>query len=153
MLGNDTVKLGAKALVINNTVNGDSCIWSVFKSGTSTMEGNPVSSKSTNAPSIYCNFEGKKDIKLVAISPNSCRDSITLIGAITVIKLSGVNKILFSNIKVYPIPLKDIVNVDLTGLNKDVEIAIYNVEGSKVADMLIKVANGVKSIDLSKVFS
>ena len=45
--------------------------------------------------------------------------------------------------------MNDVVNIDLTGLNKDADIAIYNTVGLKITDKLFSMANGVELIDMS----
>ena len=47
----------------------------------------------------------------------------------------------------YPNPFRNFVNVDLSGRNKDVSIAIYDFAGIKVMNKEIKKANDIATLD------
>ena len=82
-----------------------------------------------------------------------CSDSITKPGIITVTATgqSGIVNSKASNVKVYPNPVREVINIDLTGQNATASIAIYNMVGIKLAEKQIKSANGIEVINVSNL--
>ena len=149
-----SVKIGDKAIMTNLSSDHNLATLDTFK--WYMMVGNqieePIGSKLlTDKPSFDFNKPGIKDIKLVAISNYNCKDSITRLAAITVTNGSGVNDFKASGIKIYPNPANEVVNVDLTGQNKDIDIAIINMVGTKLIQKLVKAANDIEPIGISQL--
>ena len=140
-----SVKIGGTATVTNSSTNAISYNW--VMSGTSGTE----QTQNVTSPTFNFNITGAKSIKLVASSQN-CKDSVTKTNIITVTPLA-VSNLKGSLIKVYPNPVKEVVNVDLTGVNKDVAIRIFSLDGKKLVEKQIKTANGIESIDASYMAS
>ena len=148
-IGSDTVKLSTKVNLTNTSANADTCIWTMFKSGTTAIEGTPMGTEGTNIPTFYCNIAGKKDIELVAISSNNCRD--TTKATIIVVSSTSIQdqKQSPDHMLVYPNPMKDFVNIDLSGVDKEVSVSLFNMKGIKILEKQIKMAAGIEKIDVS----
>lgn len=137
---NTSIKVGGAVYFTDNSTNAAQWYWT-FGIGEHSSLQNPV---------FYYNSKGKKDVQLVVISSNNCKDTSTLLEYINV-SITGVQKLKDANIIAYPNPFKDAINVDLTGENKDIEINIYNLMGTKIKTSQIKYADGIEKLDVSEL--
>ncbi len=138
-----TVKLGGTATVTNLSADAFTYKWTM--SGDEGVEETLFS----QTPVLNFNIPGSKNIKLVATSLNNCKDSLTKAGVVTVAKASGTEHLKALNIKVYPNPVRNFINIDFTGQRKDAAITIFTVAGVKLMEKHIKAANGIEIIDIS----
>lgn len=136
-----SIKLGASVAFTDLSINASSWLWTMGTEGFSALQ-NPV---------FYFNKLGTKTIKLVAISSNNCKDSITNVGFInvTVTGVKDLNVPGVEQVKAYPNPFKDVLYVDLTGWNTDVAVNIVNMSGLKVIEEHFQKANGMEVINTS----
>jgi len=132
-----TVKAGAAVNFTDTSRNAAQWLWTFGKEGSSTLQ-NPV---------FYFN-KGTKDIKLVVTSNSNCKDSVTMLNYINV-TTTGLKNLNNTSIIAYPSPFKDIINIDFTGINKQVVISVYNITGIKVIDTKVEYASGIERLDAS----
>ena len=143
-----TVKQGGTATVTNLSTDASAYKW--VMSGDGEVEQTLLTT--TTVPAFNFNILGTKNIKLV-VTGGSCSDSITKTGIITVTATdqSGIVNSKASDVRVYPNPVSEVINVDLTGQNANASIAIYNMVGIKLAEKQIKSANGIEAINVSNL--
>jgi hypothetical protein len=134
-----SVKQGGTLTMTNASKNATSYNW--------TMTGGPNDNQQFTSENPTFNFNnlGVKKILLSAIT-TACQDTTSKV--VTVI-VSGIDDLKNSTVIVYPNPFRELVNVDLTDVNKDVVLTIYNLTGGKVLDKEIRKANSVETIDMS----
>jgi PKD repeat protein len=138
-----SVKVGSAVTFTDLSTNASKWSWTMG------LEGPSVS----QSPVFYFNIVGTKTIKLITTSSNNCKDSITKTNYITVSNtgVNGVKNAGSDQLVVYPNPIHDIVNIDLTGKNEDVTISIVNMAGVKVIEKQFKDANGIVNIHTSEI--
>jgi len=132
------IKQGELQKFFNESINGQSYVW-ILKEGVE-----------SNIPSASYRYDsaGWYDITLIASSKNGCNDTCTKTNVFRVLPSNLLHEETIDNIKIYPQPARDILNIDLfNGMESN--LSLYTISGEKVKECTLRKEKS--SIDISEL--
>jgi PKD repeat protein len=114
--------VGQSVMFSNTSINATFYQWNFFDGSTSTEQ----------SPSHIYNQTGTKNVFLKVISSLGCADSLLRSNYITILNGTGIEESKNIEFKIYPIPIKDVLNINFAEQIEKVSIEIFDSNGIKL---------------------